>query len=308
MTTTLNLPPVPLAPARSDVRHAGRFIETPAVRQLRRVFSVLNRIAPWASARLAYALLTRPPRVAERAWQCRLRQQARRSTLPCGGGRLAVYSWGAGPTVLLVHGWGARATHLGKLVPPLVAAGYRVVAFDAPGHGQSSGRTATLPQFAAAVAAVGADVGEVHTLIAHSFGAAMALWAQLDWGLSARRQVLISSLEHCKWVTDEFARLVGLPAHVIERGRQLMVERSGGRMDWERLAVGDMLRQTTQPTLLLHDAGDPEVPIEHLFTLLAACPERALAVHVTEGLGHHRLLGDAQVMQRVLDFVDGGAG
>ena len=205
--------------------------------------------------------------------------------------------------MLLVHGWGARATHLGKMVPALVAAGHRVVAFDAPGHGHSSGRAATLPQFAQAVAAVGAHVGPVHTLIAHSFGAAMALWAQLDWGLRADRQVLISSLDHCKWVTEEFARLLSLPENLMERGRQLMVARTGGRMDWERLSVGEMLRQTPQPTLLLHDAGDPEVPIEHLFSLIASCRERPLELHVTEGLGHHRLLGDAGVIRRVLAFV-----
>ena len=104
--------------------------------------------SPAAAAHLAYVLLTRPPRVAERSWQASLREHARQSTLPFGSGHLALYDWGSGPTVLLVHGWGARGTHLGKLVPPLVAAGYRVVAFDAPGHGQSSGRSATLPQFA----------------------------------------------------------------------------------------------------------------------------------------------------------------
>ncbi len=299
----LPLGTTPTAAAPHVARAAGRFVETPAVRQLRRVFAVLNRMAPGAAARLAYALLTRPPRVAERAWQVRLRQQARRDALPFGQGRLELYSWGAGPTVLLVHGWGARATHLGKMVPALVAAGHRVVAFDAPGHGHSSGRAATLPQFAQAVAAVGAHVGPVHTLIAHSFGAAMALWAQLDWGLRADRQVLISSLDHCKWVTEEFARLLSLPEHLMERGRQLMVARTGGRMDWERLSVGEMLRQTPQPTLLLHDAGDPEVPIEHLFSLIASCRERPLELHVTEGLGHHRLLGDAGVIRRVLAFV-----
>lgn len=293
------------APAAQPVhgtRSVGRFAETPAVRALRRVFAVLRRASPGMAARLAYALLTRPPRVAERPWQSKLRGQANTQWLPFSGGRLALYEWGAGPTVLLVHGWGARATHLGRMVRPLVEAGYRVVAFDAPGHGHSSGRTATLPQFAEAIAAVGAHVGEVHTLIAHSFGVSMALWAQVDWGLRVRQQVLFSSLDHCNWVTEEFARLIDLPPAVIERGRQLMVRRSAGRMDWDRLCVGSLLAQTQAPTLLLHDAQDPEVPIEHLFSLMGRCPGRPLDVHVTDGLGHHRLLGDAAVMQRVLAF------
>lgn len=307
MSSLSTLQPSPLhataALPRHGARSVGRFAETPTVRYLRRVFAVLHRTSPDMAAWLAYALLTRPPRVAERPWQASLREHASTQWLPFSGGRLAVYGWGTGPTVLLVHGWGARGTHLGRMVQPLVQAGHRVVAFDAPGHGRSSGRTATLPQFAEAIAAVGAHVGEVHTLIAHSFGVAMALWAQVDWGLRVRQQVLFSSLDHCNWVTEEFGRLVGLPPAVLERGRQLMVRRSAGRLDWERLSVGELLTHTTAPTLLLHDVQDPEVPVEHLFSVMACCPDRPLEVHVTDGLGHHRLLGDAAVMQRVLAFV-----
>lgn len=299
-------PPAPLAARPRDV---GRFAETPAVRRLRLLFAVLNRTAPGAAARLAYALLTRPPRVAERPWQRALRASARHGTVRSGRARVAWYEWGEGPTVLLVHGWGARGTQFGRMVPALVAAGYRVRAFDAPGHGESGGRSTTLPEFAAAVAAVAADAGPVDTLIAHSFGVAMALWAQSDWGLQVRRQVLFSSLDHCLWVTEEFARLVGLPPAVIERGRQLMVMRSGGRMDWTSLSVADWLRASDAPTLLLHDAGDPEVPIQHFFTLMKAAAERPrpLELHVTEGLGHHRLLADPGVIRRTLDFMHGPA-
>ena len=86
-----------------------------------------------------------------------------------------------------------------------------------------------------------------------------------------------------------------------------MVRRSGGRMDWARLAVGELLRQTTAPSLLLHDAQDPEVPIEHLFSVLASCGDHPVNVHVTEGLGHHRLLGDGAVIQQVLAFIRASA-
>ena len=127
------------------------------------------------------------------------------------------------------------------------------------------------------------------------------------WLSDARHQVLFSSLDHCNWVTEEFARLIGLPLAVMERGRQLMVRRSAGRMDWERLCVGDLLAHTDEPTLLLHDVLDPEVPIEHLFSIMARCADRPLQVHVTDGLGHHRLLGDAAVMRRVQTFMGNAA-
>src|SRR5690349_395790 len=55
------------------------------------------------------------------------------------GGGLAATAWGEGPPVLLVHGWAGRGTQLGEFVAPLVAAQRRVVALDAPAHGDSPG-------------------------------------------------------------------------------------------------------------------------------------------------------------------------
>ena len=68
-----------------------------------------------------------------------------------GGDEIAVYAWGNGPTILCVHGWGGRATNFAAFIGPMVAAGFRVVAFDAPGHGQSSGTLSSGPAIAASI-------------------------------------------------------------------------------------------------------------------------------------------------------------
>ena len=46
---------------------------------------------------------------------------------------------------------------------------------------------------------------------------------------------------------------------------------------------------------------------EHLFSLITACAERPLQLHVTQGLGHHRLLGDRSVIERVVGFIEAPA-
>ena len=55
------------------------------------------------------------------------------------GGELAVTTWGDGPAVLLMHGWGGARAQMTGFVDPLLAAGYRVVAYDQPAHGESNG-------------------------------------------------------------------------------------------------------------------------------------------------------------------------
>ena len=59
--------------------------------------------------------------------------------------KLHCFSWGKGDkTVILVHGWDARAIDFYKMIPPLVEAGYKVIAFDGPAHGDSEGERSHL--------------------------------------------------------------------------------------------------------------------------------------------------------------------
>jgi pimeloyl-ACP methyl ester carboxylesterase len=286
--------------AAAPRREVGRFAEKPGIQAVRIAFKLLCNVSPTIAAHLTYKLLSTPPRAPERPWQRRLREQAHTTRLAHSSGTVVVHAWGDGPTVLMVHGWGARATHMGKLIKPLVAAGFRVVSFDAPGHGDSTGRSTDLVQFASAIAAVAKFAGPIHTLLAHSFGVAMALYAQRDWGVEVQRQVLISSFDHCKWFTDAFAAYVGLKPEVMARARQLMVNRYPSRLDWEQLSVVEMLRCAPKPTLILHDTDDLEIPFQHSLSLLQAAPSAQF--HSTSGCGHHRLLGHASVIEHVVRF------
>ncbi len=291
---------VPPCQARRP-RRAGRFAETRKVRALRGVFRMLCKVAPAVAAHIGYAMLAKPPASAENTWQVALRGKALTWRLGVGAGQIAVYEWGAGPAILLVHGWGSRATHMGKLVGPLVAAGFRVVAFDAPAHGASTGGSTDLVEFASAVAAVARQVGPLRCVLAHSFGASMSLYAQRDWGLATDKLVLISSFEHCVWFTEAFGECMGLSSSVLEEVRQKLVERHCGRLNWSRLSVLDMLRDSQGQALVIHDEDDAEIPFEHGLALARVSPRTEFLA--TRGYGHHRVLRRNDVIQRIVQFI-----
>ena len=91
-----------------ELRKVGRFAETRQVKWGRSAFRLLCKISPTLSAHLAYKLLATPPRCPEKPWQIALRGKALTARLRLGACDLAVYEWGRGPTVLMVHGWGTR--------------------------------------------------------------------------------------------------------------------------------------------------------------------------------------------------------
>src|SRR5690606_9574208 len=89
------------------------------------------------------------------------------------GGEVVVESWGEGPAVVLVHGWGGWRGQLGAFVAPLVERGRRVVAFDAPGHGEAAPGVfgpgkGTFPEMVEALAAVAEHVGPAEGVVGHS--------------------------------------------------------------------------------------------------------------------------------------------
>ncbi len=98
--------------------------------------------------------------------------------------------------MLLVHGWEGRGSQLGAFVEPLVRAGLSVVAFDAPGHGDSPGRRLYLTDMADAIIDVERAVGPLHAIVAHSFGAAAVLLAHQRGAVDAARSVMIAPGGH----------------------------------------------------------------------------------------------------------------
>lgn len=110
-----------------------------------------------------------------------LREQCR--FVEAAGLRWLVLEMGEGPKLVLVHGTGA-SLHSWRGLAPLLAARFRVVAFDLPGHGFTSpGRPeqCTLPGMAAAIAELLAALDIAPSLaVGHSAGAALAVRMTLD--------------------------------------------------------------------------------------------------------------------------------
>src|SRR5262245_31924667 len=124
-------------------------------RVLRAGVGALGAASPrMAAALVEHVFLRTPPRRARPPEEMALLGRGTRFAVSVGGERLAAWRWGEGPAVLLAHGWGGRGGQLRAFVAPLVDAGFQVVAHDAPGHGASPGRSASLPAFAAALAGV----------------------------------------------------------------------------------------------------------------------------------------------------------
>jgi pimeloyl-ACP methyl ester carboxylesterase len=268
---------------------------------VRTAFAVLGRAAPGLAAAWALDLFFTPRgRRGSRRIRALL-SDARRVDLRVDGGRLAAWSWGEGPAIYLVHGWAGVGGQLAAFVPPLVAAGFRVVTFDAPGHGDSAGRRSSIVHFAGALRALVEKQGRAYAAVAHSLGAA-AVARALTHGLELERAVFVGPTGGPRDWAERFRRHLGIPPHVMDSMRERSERWLGAT--WEEFDVPALARTQSAPLLIFHDRDDAEVPWSDGAAIAGAWPGARLVT--TAGLGHRRILRDERVVGEAVTFLKGG--
>lgn len=219
--------------------------------------------------------------------------------------RVRVYRWGQqGPTVLLAHGWGGHAGQWHALVPALVASGHRVVAFDALSHGASDAgalgpQRSSVVEMSRALLAAAWHAGPVQAVVAHSLGAAATALAVRE-GIPLQAVVMIGPPADMHSASTSLAWRLGIGPGVVARMQRNSEQWLG--MPWSAFNVPDIGRaRAVPPTLVVHDRQDKEVRWEDGAAIAGAWPGARLLT--TEGLGHRRILRDAEVIGRTVSFV-----
>lgn len=262
---------------------------------IREAFSTASRVAPGLTSMVAAQLFRKTSRKAPRNGE----REVLEGATPMSIAGMSAWSWGQGPTVLLVHGWNGRATQLGGFVDPLVTRGYRVVAFDAFGHGDSPGNALSLPELASCIRQVADELGGVYGVVAHSMGGAATTFA-LSEGLGIERAVFISPPADPREFLAIFSAALGISDEVRARVKERVERRLGTRMeDMQATVLAPSMRM---PLLVVHDRDDKEVPVHVGESVARAWPGAHLII--TEGLGHQRILRAETVTNIAVSFID----
>jgi pimeloyl-ACP methyl ester carboxylesterase len=264
---------------------------------------ILQFISPMIAARYAARLFTTPLKhsLPKREQEMDRKSRQERIRIDSIGKDVVVYHYGdESPKILLVHGWSGRGTQLVKFADELLKSGYSVISFDAPAHGKSSGKTSIMPEFIATIFQLEKAFGPFEAAVGHSLGG-MSLLNSVKRGLQLKRFVTIGSGDIIQDIIDEFIQKLELRPKI----GTLMCEQFEKKSHEAMSNYSSYLaaKEIDIPVLVIHDENDAEVPLscgKHIHDNL-----RNGELMITHGLGHRKILGNREVIERSLSFIRG---
>lgn len=251
------------------------------------------------------------PALAERAWFTPPPLSARREarwkeavhgadsvTITVDGVELSGFSAGAGPPVFLIHGWGGRAAQMGTMAAAIAEQGFRVVAIDAPGHGDGRTRSDVF-QMAAAIDTMVDTLGLPSAVVAHSLGS-MAAVRSLH-GRMPERLVLLAPVLDVEVALDKFAQRARLTQVTASSLRRRVRKFIGA--EWVSFVEGYRTDFGDSDLLVVHDPDDDDSPFELSAALAATRLQTTL--ELGRSTGHAGMLQDPETIAKVVDFITG---
>lgn len=279
------------------------------VKWMQRFFSVAGNIAPVTAIHIMVRLMFTPQRRVLRPPHKELLKTAHKHILKVSEFRqankklkLKYYVWGKGEkTVLLAHGWDAMAMDFYKMIPALVNAGYRVIAFDGPAHGGSEGGLTNLLHFRDVMLEIIGKEGTPHAIIGHSMGGGASCYLLMETPTKVKRLILMAIPISSKRFFDGVFAMLKVPQKMQRLFYKGMEEEFNYSIDRMNLATRTE-KIKADKIMLVYDEDDEVVSLPDIKDFLKARPE-VKSVNV-KGAGHNHIIRNKKAIEEIIDFLN----
>ncbi|MES1198283.1 MAG: alpha/beta fold hydrolase [Chitinophagaceae bacterium] len=213
------------------------------------------------------------------------------------------YRWNKGGSrkVLIAHGFNSSVTSFDKYIQPLIEKGYEVLAFDAPAHGHSTGKTINAAVYSEMIKYIYENYGPIQSFMAHSFGGlGVSLALEQIPHDENYRLVLIAPATESKTAIDFFFSFMKLDKEVRKEFDDMILRMRQKPSEW--YSVSRVIKDIRAKVFWFHDEGDDITPWRDAQKVKEQNYPHIQFV-VTKGLGHRKIFRDEKVLQSIVDFL-----
>ncbi len=273
-----------------------------AISYIRTKFKFLSSISKKKAAKRAFELFCTPPTRNKKPLPP-VFKEAEKLHFKIDGITIKGWRWNhpAQRKALIVHGFESSVSNFDRYIKPLTRKGYEVLAFDAPGHGRSGGRTITLPLYKEMIKIVNEQYGPVQSYMAHSFGGlAVSMALEEISHTHDYRLALIAPATETPTAIDSFFKFLRLDNEIREEFEKLIVQTGGMSAEW--YSIRRAMKHIRARVLWFHDEEDTTTPLQDALKVKAENYPNVEFV-ISKGLGHSRIYRENKVTKAVVDFL-----
>jgi len=217
--------------------------------------------------------------------------------------KIRCWKWGHGPAILFVHGWNGRGVNLSYFFKTLIDAGYSVIAYDAPAHGDSDGQVTNYFELSDTVRAFfdPSHGFNIQGIIAYSIGAAAVINC-ISKEKPSIDAVLIAPALKLKEILFNSFNHHGVPKIVYQSLVAEMERYYGYDVHQDNPYV--LAKTIASKMLIVHDKDDRTIP--YMDSKILSEKTDNVDLNTTEGLGHKRILRDKTVVDFITAYIFNG--
>ena len=204
--------------------------------------------------------------------------------------------------VLILHGFSSSAYKFSNYIAPLIEKGYEVIAFDAPAHGSSAGKTINAMEYSKLIEVIIKAFGPINGFIAHSFGGiALSLALEKTSHDENTKVVLLAPATETTSAIDAAFKMLDIDnKNIREAFEKIIKEKSGHPSKW--FSIKRAMQHIKANTLWIHDEEDDVTPLSDALKVKELNLPN-VQFHITRGLGHRKIYRDKTVKDLVIDFL-----
>lgn len=203
---------------------------------------------------------------------------------------------------LVLHGHDSTVLNFEMYIQGFLSKGYEVLAFDAPAHGVSDGKSISILEYRDFIVYIHEHYGPVQSYVAHSFGGLALPLAleKIDHDDSYRLALVAPATESTTSINRFFRFLRVYDPGVKKEFNKLIVEMSGQPASW--YSVTRAMQFIKAKVIWAHDEDDNVTPLSDALKVKEKNYPNVKFV-ITKGLGHNQIYRDEKVMRSILDFL-----
>lgn len=259
-------------------------------------------ISPDWAARRAFQLFT-TPRKRSRQPLPDVFKKATRISFIHQGHVIKGFQWnkGAAKRLMILHGYESSCRKFDHHIAKSIKLGYEVIAFDAPAHGDSEGRSVHALQYADMIRQAIREFGNVDSFICHSFGGiALSLYMETVEHNEQTKIVYIAPATETTSAIDSFFSFLQLNETIRPAFDQAIQNMSGKHP--EHFSIKRAITNIKASILWIHDEDDQVTPFKDVQPIINMHLPN-VEFMITKGLGHNRIYRDNEVKRKLFSFI-----